>query len=125
MGIIHHYCRAMFSSHSTEFSQLDDVAFHAEDAIHNNQLPRVRIELLQPGFQRGHVLVGETKELALSEQTTLDNAGMIALIAYDVFAFANKRADNSEVYLEASAIEQHGLFVDQLSQGGLEFKMDI
>ena len=80
---------------------------------------------LEAAFQGGHVLVRKAQELALGEQAAFDNAGVVALVAQDVFPFADQRADDAEVDLEPGAVEQHGLLVDQFGQGRFQLQVDV
>ncbi len=80
---------------------------------------------LEAAFQRGHVFVGKAQELALRKQAAFDNAGVVALVAQYVFAFADQRADDAEVDLETRAVKQHGLLVDQLGQGRFQLQVDV
>ncbi len=61
----------------------------------------------------------------MREQAALDNAGVVALVAQHVFAFADQRANDSQVDLESSAVEQHRLLVNQFGQGRFQFQMDV
>ena len=70
-------------------------------------------------------LCGKAQELALGEQAAFDNAGVVALVAEHVFAFADQRADDAEVDLETGAVEQHGLLVDQFGQGRFQLQVDV
>ena len=68
-------------------------------------------------------LWAKRRNLPLREQAALDNAGVVALVAQDVFPFADQRADDAEVDLEAGAVEQHRLLVHQFGQGRLQLQM--
>src|ERR1017187_10207832 len=125
MSVIDHDRRPVLTGDAADLGQLDVVAFHAEDAVHDDKFAGFGLKLLHSAFKRRHVLVGEAQELSQGEQAPLDDARVIALVAQDVFAFADQGADDAEVDLEPGAVEQDGLFVNEFGQGGFQLQVDV
>ena len=81
MGVVHHDGGAVFSGNAAQLGQGNNVALHAEHAVHDNELACFRLELMEAVLQGGHVFVRKAQELALRQQAALDNAGVVALVA--------------------------------------------
>src|SRR5690349_11938456 len=125
VGIIDHHCRAILSSNFAKLRQLDDIAFHAKDAVDDYELTGRRLKLFQTCLQRGQILMWESEKLALSQKTALNDAGVIAFVTDHILAFAYQCADYPKIDLEAGAVEQNRLVVNQLCQFIFEFQMNV
>src|SRR5262249_22091176 len=95
------------------------------NAVDHHQFACFGLQLLQTRFQCSMIFVRKPEELALGEQTAFDDARMVALVSYYVFAFADQGTYDAKINLETGAIKQNRLFVDQLCQGCLQLQMNI
>src|SRR5882724_228852 len=80
MSVIDHNGGAVLLCDSAELGQLDNIPFHAEYAVDDDEFAGLGLQLLKAGFQGDQIFVRETEKLALSEQATFNDAGMVALV---------------------------------------------
>ena len=71
MGVIHHDRRPVPLGQTTNLGQVNNVALHAEDAIDDDELARLRINRFQAVLQGCHVIVGQPQELSRREEDIL------------------------------------------------------
>ena len=110
---------------AAEFGQLDDVALHAEHAVHHDELARFRIEFSGGGFPGRPCPCGRTARTRPGKLAALDDAGVIALVGQNEIAFSDQRADDAQIDLETGAVKQHRLLVHQPGEGLLQFQVDV
>ena len=121
--VIHHHRGAVMIGQAAQFGQLNDVALHAEHAVHHNEF--ARINFLKAAFQSGHVLVGEPHEFAQGKLTALDDAGVIVFVGQNVFASPHERTDDAQIDLETSAVKQHRFLVNEPGECLLQLEVDV
>ena len=59
MRVIHHHRRPVLFGQPAQLRQPNDVAFHAENTVHHDELAGFGIDFLQPLLQRLHVVMGK------------------------------------------------------------------
>jgi len=123
--VVHHHGGTILLGEAADFRQLNDVAFHAEHAVHHDEFAGLGIDVPEAIFQRGHVIVPEPHELALAELAAFHNAGVIAFVGQNVFPFAYQRADDAEVDLETRAVEEHRFLFDEPGERLFQFKVNL
>ena len=123
--VIHHHRGAVMAGQTAQFGQRDDVALHAEHAVHHNELARSRINFPKAVFQSGHVLVGEPHEFAQGKPAALDDAGVIVFVGQNVFASPHERTDDAQIDLETSAVKQHRFLVNEPGECLLQLEVDV
>src|SRR5439155_15030508 len=68
---VHHEPSAVLAAEFDGARQVDDVAVHAEDGIHDDEFGRTRVGLAQTAFEISHVVVAEADELGAGEQAAV------------------------------------------------------
>jgi hypothetical protein len=81
--------------------QISQVAFHAEQAIHHNQLSGLFGQAFQYALEMFHIVMAVAFNFPITQPRTIDYAGMIVLIQNDNIIAADQGADRTQVGLHA------------------------
>src|SRR5262245_23389652 len=91
MRVVHHYGRVVLPGYPAQFWKLDNVAFHAKNAIHDDELTGGGIDALETILQCVHIAVIEAKKLTRRAKTALDDTGVVALVTQHEIALTHER----------------------------------
>jgi len=112
--VIDHQPRTVLLAEGDDLRQGGDIALHAVEAIHHDELALVCRQLAQYPLQVLHVLVPEALGLAEAQLRAVDQARMVFLVQDDIISTADQRADRAQVGLHAGGEDQRRLFPDEL-----------
>src|SRR5690349_5046132 len=101
VGFVDEYGRLVLLGDLYELWEVDDAAFHREDAVRNDELPRVGRRARELPAESIEVAVGVAMDLAHPEPRGVDERRMIEAIEEDVIIAAKQRGECAEARLVA------------------------
>ena len=127
MGFVDHDERFILLGQGHDLGQLGHVAFHREDAIRHDQADRSVRELLELGFQVGHVGVFVAGFLhALGDKTAaVNDGGVVQFVGNDNALGAAGDRDGALVGAPAGNVSQAGFRLQEGSDLLLKLSVDV
>jgi hypothetical protein len=97
MRLIDHQPRMVTPAEVDDLRQIDNVPIHAEDGVDDDQSGAAARGLLQPRFQVLHVVVAKADKIGAGQQTAVDDAGMVELVAEDRVVASDERRNGRQI----------------------------
>jgi len=113
---IHHDAGIIFFFQLHDFRQWSQVAFHRKDTIHDDELHRFRVALLQFLFQGFHIVVLILQLGSERESASVHDGSVVAVIADDVVLAVYQGRDNALVHGESGSEYQTIFLAKKSSQ---------
>src|SRR5664280_2326780 len=122
MRIIDHGDGVVFLRELHNTRKRSNVTIHAEDTVRDNQLGAlILLMLLEFLFQACHITMLEGYDLRLAQSASIDDAGMVQLVAEDKVPVMNQCRNRAGICRQASLVHQNVLDVFELRQLLLAF----
>ena len=125
MRIIHHNSSIIFFGESDNAWQVGDIAFHAENTIHDDQFRPVTLCSAQLLFERLHVVVAVFNHFAKGKSGAVNNRGMYKFVDENIIVTASQGGYGTQIGLESGTVKQYGLFVQVISQRLFQFDVNF
>src|SRR5207249_1104161 len=101
------------------------IAFHAEDALADDENLLFRRAVAQAPLEVIHIVVAETDRTRRRPQRALHQRSVKVVVAYQHVALLGESAQRGVVGLEASAENDRRLLPDECRQLGFQLYVDI
>src|SRR5512136_2301673 len=125
VSVVHHNGGTVFFRKLYRLGKRRNVAGHAEDSIHHNELAGCRSDSSQAVCEAGHVIMVKTHQGAQGQQATVHDTGVVLLVGDDIFTASHHGTDGTEVGLETRRIKEHGILAHEPGKGLLQLYVDI
>ena len=123
--LIDHHIGIVLLGQTDDLGQVGDVALHAEDAVHNDELHLVRLAFLELTFEGGHVIMLVFQFAGIGKADAFNDGGMVKLVPDDVILAACDAGDHSFVHLKTCGEGDGVFFTDEGGQAFLKGHMNI
>src|SRR5690606_4051414 len=105
--------------------QIDDGAFHREDAVAHDQLSGIAREPRELLVERREVAVRVAMHLAVREARAIDQRRVVELVEEEMLAPADKLRDRADARLIAGREHQRSFLAEESGELCLELVMEI
>jgi hypothetical protein len=99
VGIVNHKAGAIFFAEFNDLGQIDDVAFHAEYAVNDNERAAA-VFLGKQALEIRHVFVAETLDFAVGKAAAVNDACVVHLVDDDDVVLADEGGYDPEIDLK-------------------------
>ena len=108
-----------------DFGQGSQVAFHGEDAVHDDEFHGILLATLEFELQVGHIVVLVAKLLGHRQPAAVDDGSMVAVVADDVVVRTEEGGDDTAVDRKASGDAEGIVLSHEFRQLALKLDMDV
>ena len=108
-----------------DFGQGSQVAFHGEDAVHDDEFHGILLATLEFELQVGHVVVLVAELLGHRQTAAVDDGGMVAVVADDVVVRTEECRDDATVDRKACGDTKGIVLTNEFCQFAFELDMYV
>ena len=101
VGLVNHDAAIVLVLQFNNLGQLGQVTLHGEHAIHNDEFHSLMGKALQHPFQVGHVVVLIMELGGKAKSSSVNDAGMVAVVTNDIVSATNYNGKHSRVDRES------------------------